>query len=52
MELNVFWIIRRVESMRELVVPCGIFSEERMLTSYKIIIRNTPWNSGTSIAIL
>jgi len=45
-------IIRRVESMRELVVPCGIFSEERMLTSYKIILRNTPWNSGTSIAIL
>jgi hypothetical protein len=38
--------------MRELVVLCGIFSEEKILTSYKIILGNMPQNSGTSIAIL
>lgn len=48
----VFWAIRRVETMRELVVLCGIFSEEKILTSYKIILGNMPRNSGTSIAIL
>jgi len=37
---------------RELVVLYGIFSEEKILTSYKIILGNVPWNSGTSIAIL
>jgi hypothetical protein len=52
MEVIVSRTIRRVGSKRDLVVPCGIFSEERILTSYKIILRSMPWNSGTSIAIL
>jgi hypothetical protein len=37
---------------REPVVPYGIFSEEKILTRYKIILGNMPRNSGTSFAIL
>uniref|UniRef100_A0A0A9DAE2 Uncharacterized protein n=1 Tax=Arundo donax TaxID=35708 RepID=A0A0A9DAE2_ARUDO len=43
-----FW---RVQSNITLLVLCGIFSAERILRNYKIILESMPRNSGIFIAI-